>query len=93
MDKTGDSLFETDMQWKLVDIPETITIENQHFVIAGAIVFIPPLSGDIGHYVCACKVNNQWEVYDDQDSKSPKRKSARSNVTIHALMYVISEKD
>lgn len=94
MRKAGDSLYETEMQYKLKDIPEIITISNKHFVIVGAIVFIPPIvDGDVGHYICADKVNNQWEIYDDLDSKSPKNKSSQANVIIHALMYVISEKN
>lgn len=77
-----------------MDIPETIKISDIDFVIAGAIVFIPPIvDGDIGHYVCADKINNQWEIYDDLESKSPQNKSSNASVIIHALMYVISEKN
>lgn len=76
-----------------MDIPEAINILNKDFVIVGAIVFIPPImDGDIGHYVCVSKIKNQWEIYDDNDTKSPKNKSPRSNVLIDALMFVVSEK-
>lgn len=85
-------MFETEKRYKLEDIPETINISNNSFVIVGAIVFIPPImETDIGHYIAAVKFNNQWQIYDDYDPKSPKIKSAKSNVLIHALVYVVPE--
>lgn len=79
-------------RFRLMNVPEAIKILDKDFIIAGAIVFIPPImDGDIGHYVCAIKMNNQWVVYDDNDSKSPKNKSSAALILIHALMYVVPE--
>lgn len=73
-------------------VPEVIKLLDKVFVIAGAILYCPPVvENDIGHNVCAIKINNQWETYDDKDSKSPKNISSKTNVVIQILMYVISE--
>lgn len=80
------------MEYQLSDIPEFIEISDKSFVLAGAIVFVPPLMvNDIGHYLCASKINNTWEFYDDMDRSSPRKKSSNSHVAIHSLMYVIAE--
>lgn len=53
-------------KYKLSDLPEVIEIFDKSFVLAGALVFIHPImANDIGHYICASKVNNSWEFYDD----------------------------
>lgn len=86
--------FEPSVTFSLMDVPEVINIFNKDFVIAGLIAFKPPLvDGDIGHYVCMSKLNSNWEVFDDNNSKnSSVNKSAKSYVIIHTLMYVTSEK-
>lgn len=77
---------------KLKDVPEVTSFLNKVFVINGAILYYPPVvDSDIGHNVCAIKVNNEWEVYDDNDSKSPNRISSKADVIAQILMYVISE--
>lgn len=84
-----DTDYEDNSHFKLMEIPQVINIFGENFVIAGAIIFIPPLiEGDIGHYVCANKINNQWEIIDDNDSKTPRVTSSKSSYCIHALMYV-----
>lgn len=74
------------------DIPEVITILEKKYVIVGIIAFVPPIiDDDISHYVSMIKINNQWERYDDNDRKSPKIVSTKTNVIIHTLMYIRCE--
>lgn len=74
-----------------MEIPELINVFDKNFVVAGAIIFIPPLiEGDIGHYICANKMNDQWVITDDNDSKTPRNVSSKSTYCIHTLMYVIA---
>lgn len=75
-----------------MDVPDIINILDQKFAIAGAILHIPPIiDDDIGHHVCAVKINSSWETYDDKEKKNPKNKSNKALVAIDALMYVIAE--
>lgn len=61
-------------------VPEVIKLLDTVFVVAGAIFYFPPVvDDDIGHNVCAIKINNQWEIYNDKDSKSPKNISSKAN--------------
>lgn len=84
--------FEPSAVFTLSDVPEVIQIFDKEFAIAGIIAFKPPvINGDIGHYVCMSKLNNFWEVFDDNNDSSV-NKAGKSDVLVHTLMYVTAEK-
>lgn len=79
--------LESLIQFELKDIPSTIEIMNRKYVISSAILYTPPaLENGIGHYVCAVRFNNNWEVYDDYRNETFTIENSE-NVIIHALHY------
>lgn len=79
-------------KYSLSSIPEVLEMFNKTFVLAGVTVIIHPvIQDDVPHYICATKVNNSWEFYDDKDKGSPYTKSSREKVSIHTLMYAIAK--
>lgn len=70
-----------------------IELNGDNFMLQGVIIFKPPIiDDDLGHYMCAVRINNNWELYDDMDSQ-PRLKKKRDKVCIHAVFYINGKKN
>lgn len=74
---------------KLVDIP--IAIFNDQYILLAAFLYGPgTIDEDIGHYTVAIKLNENWQLFDDCESK-PKEINNQHSAIISALFYVKNE--
>lgn len=82
------SMFEESAVFKIKDVPLVLSIFDQKYVLFGLVLFKPPIfDSDIGHYTCAIRLNNKFEMYDDMRAK-PFSVSANENAVIHCLFYI-----
>lgn len=76
--------------WKIDEIPAVLKLDERHYILQGAIVFVPPITiDDIGHYKCIIKINQSWESYDDKETK-PDMLKKNTSVVLHSIFYVIA---
>lgn len=78
------------MEIELHNIPEVITIENEIFVLFGAIIITPLLLDDDDidtmRFVSAVKLNQSWSLFDDMKTK-PMFVSSKKKFFIQCLLY------
>lgn len=73
---------------ELSEIPETIQVFRKRFVLIGAIIFNPPPTNNvIGHYRCAIKINQEWDIHDDL-VRGPRKISPVEPVAIQTIFYI-----
>lgn len=68
--------------YKLKDVPKTIAIEHNMFDLIAAVNYISQTK----HYVCCCKSNEEWYVYDDLKC-TPFKLNYKDNIVPHILFY------
>lgn len=70
----------------LNEIPRYIKItERKTFKLIGALEYVLPCVGNIGHYKCHCLIDDQWLCYDDNRNKT--HESSVQPITLHNLTY------
>lgn len=81
------SMFEESAVFKIKDVPLVLSIFDQKTFYSGWFVQASYFDSDIGHYTCAIRLNNKFEMYDDMRAK-PFSVSANENAVIHCLFYI-----
>lgn len=77
---------------KLEEIPQYIQLRQKKYRFIGAVEYVPPVVGIIGHYKCHCLINNsKFICYDD--NKTETHESSAQPLTIHNLMYGLIDDD
>lgn len=73
----------------LHEVPKSIIIKQNIYKLLGAVEYVPPILGTIGHYKCHIIRNSGMLCYDDNKSKL--EESTNDSVYIHFLTYVLVE--
>lgn len=61
------------------------------FVLVGTLIFKPSFTeDDCGHYECAIRINNQWNIHSDLE-KGPRKALAKDEVVVHAVFFVAAK--
>lgn len=83
------SNYEESEQMPLKDIPLVISLGDNTYLLAAAILFAPPSSvAGLGHYSAAVRINKNFEVYDDLRPR-PFEIDNTTPVCIHSILYVL----
>lgn len=76
---------------KLSSIPAAIELFGKQFALVGVLIFKPPFTeDDCGHYECAIRINNQWDIHSDLE-KGPRKASAIDEVVMHTVFFVAAK--
>lgn len=84
---------ETIITYKLCQLKLRLILGDKIYLLFGLILFQPPqLKENIGHYVAAVKVGDEYVVFDDL-RKKPYRLERNEDVNIHLLFYIEEKHD